>query len=131
MQETGNYPKVLLYDGSRINSCGLIVHFTGLGFTRGFKDNPAVFDAPEYLNGVFGCCFAMRKREFIELGGFDESILVYGEDTEFSWRIMVNGFKILFVPNSVVKHDYVLEVPPRKIYHLEKARYIILKNISP
>lgn len=121
-------PKVLLYDGSMINSCGLIVHFTGLAFTRGFKVSSDNFCTPEFVGGVFGCCFAMKKNEFIELGGFDGHIFLYGEDTEFSWRANSKGFKILFVPDSVVRHDYVLKVPPKKIYHLEKARYIILRK---
>jgi len=50
------------------------------------------------------------------------------EDTELSWRAHSKGFKILYVPTSIVYHDYELKVPPNKIYHLERGRYIILRK---
>ncbi|ACJ17352.1 glycosyltransferase [Thermococcus onnurineus NA1] len=121
-------PKILLYDGSAINTVGNIVHFTGLTFTRGYLEPPEKYNKPEYLSGISGACFAMRRDEYLELGGFDENFLAYNEDGEFSWRAHAKGFKILYVPTSVVYHDYTLKVPPKKIYHLEKGRYIILRK---
>ena len=121
-------PKILTYDGSRINTCGNIEHFTGLTFTRGLNDNPERFDKFEYLSGFSGACFAMRKEDYLRLGGFDESFFSYMEDAELSWRANAKGFKILYVPTSIVYHDYELKVPSKKIYHLEKGRYIILRK---
>ncbi|NJF25148.1 glycosyltransferase family 2 protein [Thermococcus sp. Bubb.Bath] len=121
-------PKILLYDGSAINTIGNIVHFTGLTFTRGYLEPPERYDKQEYLSGISGACFAMRKGEYLELGGFDENFFAYNEDGEFSWRAHARGFKILYVPTSIVYHDYQLKVPPQKIYHLEKGRYIILRK---
>ncbi|MDI6645192.1 MAG: glycosyltransferase family 2 protein [Methanobacteriaceae archaeon] len=121
-------PKVLIYDGSKINACGLIIHFTGLGFTRGFRSEKKLFSEIEYVNGIFGCCFAIKKEDFKYLGGFDENIFMYGEDVDLSYRAHLNGFKIQFIPSAIVKHDYDLIVPAEKIYHLEKGRYLILKK---
>ena len=121
-------PKILTYDGSKINTCGNIDHFTGLTFTRGLNESPEKFDRFEYLSGLSGACFAMRRTDYLELGGFDENFLTYMEDAEFSWRAHAEGFKILYVPTSIVYHDYELRVPPQKIYHLEKGRYIVLRK---
>ena len=121
-------PKILTYDGSKINTCGNIDHFTGLTFTRGLNESPGRFNRFEHLSGLSGACFAMRKEDYLELGGFDESFFSYMEDAEFSWRAHAKGFRILYVPTSVVYHDYELNVPPKKIYHLEKGRYIILRK---
>jgi GT2 family glycosyltransferase len=121
-------PKILVYDGSKINGCGLIVHFTGLGFTRGFRSVKNEFSKMEYVNGIFGCCFAIKKDDFIKLGGFDENIFMYEEDVDLSFRAHIKNFRILYIPSSVIKHDYSLKVPAEKIYHLEKGRYIILKK---
>ncbi|MBT9150976.1 MAG: N-acetylglucosaminyl-diphospho-decaprenol L-rhamnosyltransferase [candidate division WS2 bacterium] len=82
----------------------------------------------EYVSGFSGCCFAMRKRDFEELGGFDENFFAYNEDSDLSWRAHLKGFGILYVPTSIVRHDYKLNVPPEKIYHLEKNRYLILRK---
>ena len=121
-------PKIFTYDGSKINTCGNIEHFTGLTFTRGLNEDPRRFDKFEYLSGLSGACFAMRKNDYFELGGFDESFFAYMEDAELSWRAHSKGFKILYVPTSIVYHDYELKVPPNKIYHLERGRYIILRK---
>ncbi len=121
-------PKILTYDGSKINTCGNIEHFTGLTFTRGLNENPEKFDKFEYLSGLSGACFAMRREDYLELGGFDENFFSYMEDAEFSWRAHARGFNILYVPTSIVYHDYDLKVPSKKIYHLEKGRYVILRK---
>jgi len=121
-------PKILTYDGSRINTCGNIEHFTGLTFTRGLNEHSDKFGEFGYISGFSGACFAMRRSEYLELGGFDENFLTYMEDAEFSWRAHAKGFRILYVPTSIVYHDYELEVSPRKIYHLEKGRYVILRK---
>lgn len=121
-------PKILTYDGSKINTCGNIDHFTGLTFTRGLNEDLKRFNEFEYLSGLSGACFAMKRDEYLEFGGFDENFFSYMEDAEFSWRAHAKGFKILYVPTSIVYHDYKLNVPPKKIYHLEKGRYIILRK---
>ena len=121
-------PKILMYDSSAINTCGLISHFTGLPFTRELGVESNAHQKPEYVSGFCGCCFAMRREGFIELGGFDENFFMYNDDADLSWRMHLKEFKILFVPTSIVRHDYTLKVPPEKIYHLEKGRYIILRK---
>ena len=121
-------PKVLHYDGSTINTCGTIIHYTGLAFTRGLGEDPEDYDKIEYVNGLSGVCFAMKKEDYLDLGGFDEQIFLYMEDTLFSWVANSKGFKILFIPKAVIYHNYNLEVTPEKIYHLERGRYMILKK---
>lgn len=121
-------PKVMLYDGSWINTCGTIEHFTGLTFTRGLGDDMDCYGEIEYLGGLSGVCFAMKRDLYHKIGGFDENIFLYMEDTELSWKINSLGYKILYVPDSVIYHDYKLEVPAEKIYHLEVGRYIILRK---
>jgi GT2 family glycosyltransferase len=70
----------------------------------------------------------MRKDDYIKLGGFDENFFLYNEDSDLSWRSHLSGFRILFVPTSVIMHDYRLRVLPEKLYHLEKGRYLILRK---
>lgn len=121
-------PKALLYDGSKINTCGNIEHFTGLAFTLGLgKDKEELSDS-KFISGLSGVCFAITRSLYLEIGGFDENIFLYMEDTEISWNINSRGLKILYVPSAVIYHDYELVVHAEKIYYLEKGRYIILKK---
>jgi len=121
-------PKILLYDGSAINTCGNINHFTGLTFTRGLNQPPESYGRQEEVSGISGACFALRKEEFGRMGGFDERFFLYNEDSEFSWRAHVFGLPVVYVPSSVVRHHYSLKVSPEKLYHLERGRYLILKT---
>jgi GT2 family glycosyltransferase len=121
-------PKILLSNGKKINTCGNKQHITGMAFTNGIDDNPDNFNQYQYLNGVSGACFAITRAKFLELGGFDENIFLYMEDTELSWRMNSRGLKILYVPDATVYHDYVFSITPNKIYHVERGRYIILRK---
>ncbi|OOC63687.1 glycosyltransferase family 2 protein [Paenibacillus ihbetae] len=46
----------------------------------------------------------VRKKFFELAGGFDENIFMYGEDVDLSWRIRHHGYKLIYVPESVVIH---------------------------
>lgn len=48
---------------------------------------------------------AFRREVFDEVGGFDQTF-EYGSDVDFSWRVVHQGFKIRYVPEAVVRHDW-------------------------
>lgn len=121
-------PKILVYDGLSINTCGNINHFSGLTFTQWMGEAPDFHNEDSYLTGVSGACFAMKREDYIKTGGFDENFFLYNEDSEFSWRAHLLGFKILYVPTALVRHDYKLGVSPERIFYLEIGRYRILKK---
>ncbi len=121
-------PKILCYDGSKINTCGNINHFTGLTFTQGLGEPRKCFDSPLFVSGVSGACFAMKKEDYRKLKGFDESFFLYNEDSDLSWRAHLSGIRIIFVPNSILFHDYILTISPEKVFNLEKGRYFIIRK---
>ena len=121
-------PKILVYDGSVIGNCGNVLHFTGLAFTRGFGASKDACSLPESVSYVSGCCFAMRRDEFVHLGGFDESLFLYHDDLDFTCKAYLEGFESLYVPSSIIRHDYALSVSPEKLFLLEKGRYAFLKK---
>ena len=121
-------PKTLLYDESKINTCGNVNQFTGLGFARGLGEEITKFNENEHISGLSGVCFAIERENFLKIGGFDESIFLYMEDTELSWKINANNLKILYISEAIIYHDYTLKVPAEKIYNLEMGRYIILRK---
>lgn len=48
---------------------------------------------------------AYRKNFLLEVGGFDESLKT-NEDSDISARLRVNGGRIIYVPNAIVKHRH-------------------------
>jgi GT2 family glycosyltransferase len=122
--------KILIYDQKElINTCANYTHFTGLDFCRGLFKNKSFFSKQEEVGSISGCSFAIRKDAFEKIGGFDSDFFLYLEDTDISWRARLAGYKIVFVPTSIIYHKYKISFEPWKEYHLEKNRYsMLLKN---
>lgn len=124
-------PKILMMSQpDRINTCGNDVHYTGYGYLRGWSQPADSMNTPERVFSVSGAAFLIRKDLFLQLGGFDENFApAYVEDTDLSWRAMLLGYTAVYVPASVVYHDYTMGFGPEKYHWLERNRYqMILKN---
>jgi len=63
---------------------------------------------------------AIRKRTFFKIGGFDEKIKYNGEDLDFYWRALNQGYMIGILPGCQIHHE-----PHKKSnwskYHFESA----------
>ena len=52
-----------------------------------------------------GAAALVRRAAFEELGRFDETLyFMYCEDIDLSWRMWLNGWKCIYVPEAVVEH---------------------------
>ena len=49
--------------------------------------------------------FAFRRTAYDTLGGFDETF-DYGSDVDFTWRLNDAGYRVLHIPDAVIRHDY-------------------------
>ena len=110
----------------RLNACGNEMHLTGLTTCRGMGARATEYTREEMVSAVSGAAFAMRRALFEELGGFDGGFFLYLEDTDLSLRARLAGWDCLYVPDSVVQHDYTLHFGPRKTYYQERNRYRML-----
>jgi GT2 family glycosyltransferase len=120
---------VLINDPQRINTCGNEVHVSGLTLCRGMGASRAAYNRPEAVAAVSGAAFALRRALFEQLGGFDAGCFLYMEDTDLSLRARLAGYGCLYVPGSVVHHDYQLTFGPRKVYYQERNRYRMLLKV--
>lgn len=125
-------PKILLMQQpDKINTCGNVVHTSGIAQCRGINHPQNDLNALEPVDAVSGAAFAIRRDLFEQLGGFDQDFFLYVEETDLSIRARVAGWKCVYQPSSIVYHDYHLKFGPHKIFHQERNRYLtILKNYS-
>ncbi|HEX6512610.1 MAG TPA: glycosyltransferase family 2 protein [Chloroflexota bacterium] len=122
--------KILLAsDPRRIDTCGNIVHYTGLATSRGHRAPARDFGARERVAAVSGAAFAIRTALFRQLGGFDESLFLYLEDTELSLRAQLAGCACLYVPQSVALHEHPAGFSPPKLFLLERNRLLMLTKL--
>ena len=122
---------LMLNDPRHINTCGNTVHLTGLTLCRGLGAASEEFDRDEEVDAVSGAAFAIRRQLFQSLGGFDETMFLYMEDTDLSLRARLAGWESRFAADSIVYHDYSLKMFPLKVFYQERNRYVmLLKNFK-
>jgi GT2 family glycosyltransferase len=117
---------LLMHAPDRINTCGNEVHFTGLTLCRGMGMSRGTHSEVEEVSAVSGAAFVIRRELFRALGGFDEIFFMYMEDTDLSWRARLAGHRCMYVPSSIVYHDYTLRFAANKTFYQERNRYLML-----
>ncbi len=61
-------------------------------------------DAPRTVPWVLGCAFAVRRRAYDQVGGFDAGYSMYFEETDLCARLTAAGWQTHFVPDALVRH---------------------------
>jgi GT2 family glycosyltransferase len=117
---------LLMSDPQRLNVCGCNVHLSGLTLCRGAGRPRDTYLQREPVAAISGAAFAIRAELFERLGGFDEEMFLYLEDTDLAWRARLGGWQTVYTPDSIVLHDYELRMAPLKIFWEERNRYLML-----
>ncbi|WP_225753650.1 glycosyltransferase family 2 protein [Actinotalea sp. Marseille-Q4924] len=86
-----------------LNSTGNEVTRSGNGRDRDWLASASTTALPEVF-GFNGGCAALRRRALDHVGSFDESLFLYYEDTELSWRLRRGGWRVVHVPDAVTVH---------------------------
>ena len=109
-------------DGSRINSAGNPIHFTGIvwagGHGRPLADAPPAGEVP----AASGACLAIPIARWREVGGFPAEFFMYHEDVDISVRLRSAGHAVGIEPAAVVAHDYEFAAGEDKWRWLERNR---------
>jgi GT2 family glycosyltransferase len=120
-------PKIVMVDAPEmINTCGCDVHLSGIAQCRGLLQPAAGYSRLARVGSISGAAFVIRRELFEILGGFDEDMFLYVEDIDLSWRARLGGWETVYVPQSVVRHDYEFKLTRRKIFWQERNRYLML-----
>lgn len=98
--------KLLHLDGKTIDSTGDIITNWGLPFPRG-RDESDInkYDEQTEIFGASGGASMYRVSMLTEIGLFDDDFFAYYEDVDLSFRAQLAGWKVAFVPTSVVYHE--------------------------
>lgn len=73
------------------------------GFEVHHESDPAP-SGPEPVPTISGACFAMTRRDFADMGGFDEAYFLHVEDVDLCWRVRRSGGLVMFDPQAEVIH---------------------------
>ncbi len=129
--------KVLYYGLNRIDSTGLIVDVYGAVMSRGFLQKPEIADKDigrQPFSAVHGASVIVRKELFKKIGGYDNLLFMYYDDIDLSWRILLLGYEVGYVPKSICYHvkspEYGEKLSLHKYYLSNRNRIrVMIKNL--
>ncbi len=110
--------------------CAGIMYTEGLlmpyehGVGRAEKDKSINYPRP--VGSITGACMLVRRQEFLDLGGFDETFVNGWEDSDLCLRYVEKTMPSYYVPASVVYHYYSAS-PDRYNKEDENMRYWVTK----
>ena len=117
--------------GTRVNSAGNPVHFTGITWAGGHGLPLPPAPEPEEVTVASGACLAVPRLRWLDLGGFPEEFFLYHEDVDVSMRIHLEGGRVGLEPSAVVDHDYEFAGREEKWRWLERNRWAFLLRVYP
>lgn len=127
--------KLLMADRKHFDSAGDILSSNGSLYQRGrLEEDLGQYDTPEEIFSARGAAMLIRRKTFDEVEGFDAKFFIIYEDVDLSWRIRLRGYKIVFIPTSVVYHMGSATSSRKTLrsfltFHRQKNRLIlVLKN---
>ena len=121
----------LLDQPDTMNSAGNPVHFLGLSWAGGLNQPASQHATTGPVTSASGATTVMRRDRFLEVGGFCETLFTYVEDTDLSLRVWQRGWRVTYVPDAVVLHDYEFGRNPGKLYLLERNRLFVVLTVFP
>lgn len=116
----------LLDEPALLNSAGNDIHYLGLSWSGHFREPAADHSIGVDVAGASGAGMALSRQAWDDLGGFDETLFMYHDDTDLSLRCHLLGRRIVFVPEATVRHHYEFGRNPRKLYLIERNRLIMV-----
>jgi len=80
-------------------------HISGLAWRSGY--NHPVTEAPKQVEEIFSpnaAAVLYRRDAFLQVGGFSEYFFMYHEDVDLGFRLRLQGYRSLYVPDAIVHH---------------------------
>ncbi len=97
--KSGDLGRVIWFAGGKMNWDMVTSEHLGLD-----EVDSGQYDKEREIDFATGACFAIKKEVLDKIGLFDDNYFLYFEDADLSMRIISVGYKILYVPDSIVWH---------------------------
>lgn len=126
------HPRVVLYDDrTRIQYDGTRIYYIGAVIVR--NSGASIHHVSKRtipVSVVSGLAMLVERDKALQVGLFDEDYFFGWEDSDFSFRMTISGFKCLNVPQAVVYHKMKKRGLSEAFYQIRNRWYFVLKNYS-
>ena len=97
--------KVMTFDRERLDSTGDYYTNWGLAYPRGRREyDTHTYDNSTEIFAASGAASLYRVKALRQAGLLDEDFFAYYEDVDLSFRLQLTGWRVAFVPTSIVYH---------------------------
>lgn len=136
-------PKLKSYEDREFfeyaGAAGGFIDKWGYPFCRGrvfdhLEKDVGQYDNISEISWASGAAYAIKKNIFEKFGGFDEDFEFHMEEIDLSWRVLNNGYKAIYTPDSTVYHLGGGSLPMgsnRKVYYNFRNNLIMLTKNLP
>jgi GT2 family glycosyltransferase len=123
---------VTMDGGTRVNTDGGVVHFTGISWAGHMGEPIAAADAtPHEVGFPSGACMALALARWRELGGMPEHFFLYYDDVDIAFQLRLAGGRVGIEPTALVDHEYEFSRRSVKWRMLERNRLASLIRTYP
>jgi GT2 family glycosyltransferase len=74
----------------------------GSPWPASMQPSPAGY--PCYVPAFIGFAHLLRRKVFLDLGGYQESFHYYGEEKDYCLRLLNAGYDVVYLPDALVAH---------------------------
>ncbi len=118
-----------------VQNAGSALFASGFGGDRGFLHRDgAEFAEPAEVFAWCGGAVLLSRAYLDDVGLFDDTLFLYYEDTDLSWRGRLKGWTYHYVPNAVVRHRHAASTGQGSAlfrYQVDRNRLLTLMKNAP
>jgi GT2 family glycosyltransferase len=135
-------PKILSYKRKdyfeHAGAAGCYIDKYGYPFCRGRILNKIEKDNGQYDSQIdvfwsSGACMIVRSDAWNKCGGFDYDFFAHMEEIDLCWRFHKAGYRVCFIPSSVVYHvgggSLPYESPLKTYLNFRNSLFLLYKNL--
>jgi GT2 family glycosyltransferase len=131
-------PKIYLFGTKIIDSAGSLFNNIGQCWSRGnLETDIGQYDKQEEVPMITACCCLIRREILEKTYLFDPYFFLYYEEFDLNIRTRGLGYKIIYMPSSIVHHKYSQSVEKAsggkasKYFYISTNRAVILTEYFP
>jgi GT2 family glycosyltransferase len=98
--------RIANWNGSAIDFIGGGMNFQGHGFQLDHGKTTSPGDRPRRLLFACGGAMLVRRKVFLDVGGFDADYFAFFEDVDLGWRLNLLGHDVWYEPAATAYHRH-------------------------
>lgn len=125
------YGKLHKFGTKRFDEAGGFLTWNGFIWSRAEQniEDTGQYDTEEVIFAGKSASCMIKRSVFEEVGGFDESFGILGEESDLSWRVWLRGYKVYYCPKSIAHHKFNTPLKPfTKFYNYDRVHFNGCRN---